>query len=506
MKKCIEYLRKSQFDRDFSELSIEETLAKHEMALSAFVEKTDYVVTEILKEVVSGETLAQRPQMQLLLDKVNTGDYYGVIVKDIDRLSRGDNIDSGYIMQVLKINNCRIITPDKVYDLNDDQDETFTDMKFMFSRFELKTIRKRLMIGKDTAVKQGLYVGSNRPYGYERIKLKGEKGYTLKPVPAEAEIVKLIFDMYVNKNMGYKNIAYELQRIDTSRKWTKQSVNGIIINPIHAGYIRWGYVHTEKIIKDGKIKTVKKHNDPDTVPRYKGRHDPIISPELFEKAEAIRKNRIHPSVKKHRPLHDPFAGILRCEKCDGAIRIHRPAKDRKNQTERYDCVNTKCDCRSTISPIIEEAILSELKSWLAGYSVTVEAPTAITDYQSLLDNAEAKLKDLTDKQNKLCEYLETGIYTPTVFATRNAVYEKNIADVTDSIIQLRKSISEQNKRISDNAQIVPTVKHILDDYDKLDVETKNRLLKMVVKKITYYRKRGGDEISVKIYPLLPSSM
>ena len=75
-----------------------------------------------------------RPEMMRLLDLISTGMYAGVVCMDIERLSRGSSMDSGYIMQVLQVNNCKIITPGKTYDLRNDSDEQFTDMKFMFSR------------------------------------------------------------------------------------------------------------------------------------------------------------------------------------------------------------------------------------------------------------------------------------------------------------------------------------------------------------------------------------
>ena len=93
---------------------------------------------EVLEEVVSGESLAARPQMMRLLEMVSTGDYAGVVCMDIERLSRGSSMESGYIMQILQVNGCKIVTPGKTYDLQNESDEQFTDMKFMFSRYELK--------------------------------------------------------------------------------------------------------------------------------------------------------------------------------------------------------------------------------------------------------------------------------------------------------------------------------------------------------------------------------
>ena len=150
MAQYIEYLRKSQLDRDYEDLTVEETLSRHRAILGDFVNRERLNVTVVLEEVVSGESLPSRPKMLELLDLVNTGEYDGVICMDIDRLSRGSSAESGYIMQILQINDCKIVTPQKTYDLNNEQDEQFADMKFMFSRFEHKTINKRLKAGRES--------------------------------------------------------------------------------------------------------------------------------------------------------------------------------------------------------------------------------------------------------------------------------------------------------------------------------------------------------------------
>lgn len=159
------YLRKSRLDTDFEEASVEETLARHRKILETLCEERRLNVVEVLEEVVSGESLSSRPQMLKLLELVNTGMYAGVICVDIERLSRGSSLESGYIMQVFQTNNCKIITPSKVYDLQNESDEQFTDMKFMFSRYELKTITKRLIRGRNQSAAEGKFLGSIAPYG-----------------------------------------------------------------------------------------------------------------------------------------------------------------------------------------------------------------------------------------------------------------------------------------------------------------------------------------------------
>ena len=109
MERYLMYLRKSRMDTDFDEVSVEETLNRHRRILESFCKERRLNVVEVLEEVVSGESLSSRPKMLRLLELVNTGMYAGVICIDIERLSRGSSLESGYIMQVLQTNNCKII-------------------------------------------------------------------------------------------------------------------------------------------------------------------------------------------------------------------------------------------------------------------------------------------------------------------------------------------------------------------------------------------------------------
>lgn len=188
----IMYLRKSRMDTDFDEVSIEETLNRHKAVLTEFANGRHLHVAMILEEVVSGESLYARPQMLHLLELAGSGKYAGVICIDIERLSRGSSLESGYIMQVFKASRFKIITPAKTYDLQNESDEQFTDMKFMFSRYELKSITTRLVRGRNISASEGKFMGSVSPYGYEIYKLAGEKGNSLRIVPEQAEVVRMI--------------------------------------------------------------------------------------------------------------------------------------------------------------------------------------------------------------------------------------------------------------------------------------------------------------------------
>ena len=84
------YLRKSRKD-DYNE-DISEVLARHKTTLTALAKNMHLHVTKIYQEVVSGENISNRPEVQNLLRDVEKGLYAGVLVMEVERLARGDAI------------------------------------------------------------------------------------------------------------------------------------------------------------------------------------------------------------------------------------------------------------------------------------------------------------------------------------------------------------------------------------------------------------------------------
>ena len=134
------YLRKSREDLE----TTEETLARHERMLLEYCSRNSLNIIKIYKEVVSGESIANRPAMQKLLEDVYAGLYDGVAVIEIERLSRGNQIDQVEVIEIFKKSNTKIYTLNKVYDLSkEDQDEEFLEFGLFMSRREYKIICRR---------------------------------------------------------------------------------------------------------------------------------------------------------------------------------------------------------------------------------------------------------------------------------------------------------------------------------------------------------------------------
>ena len=170
------YLRKSRADIEAEANGEGETLARHENILLDLARKNEIKIGKIYKEIVSGETIEARPEMQKLLSDVRNDRWKGVLVVEVERLARGETMDQGIVANAFKISNTKIITPMKVYDPNNEFDEEYFEFGLFMSRREYKVINRRLQRGRIMSVKEGKYVGSIAPFGYDRVKIKGDKG------------------------------------------------------------------------------------------------------------------------------------------------------------------------------------------------------------------------------------------------------------------------------------------------------------------------------------------
>jgi len=220
------YLRKSRADLEMEALGEGETLTRHKNMLEALAAKHDISMNQITvyKELVSGDSLDERPEALRLLADVFAGKYKGVLVVEIERLARGNTKDQGEVADAFTFSNTHIITPAKVYDPNNEFDQEYFEFGLFMSRREYKTIKRRLEAGKLQSVKEGNYLLSVPPYGFDILK-KSRKERTLVEKPEESKIVRMIFDWYTEDRKPTSWIANQLNIMKvpsrSGREWAR---------------------------------------------------------------------------------------------------------------------------------------------------------------------------------------------------------------------------------------------------------------------------------------------
>ena len=310
--------------------------------------------------------------------------------------------------------------------------------------------------------------------------------------------------MYGQQGIGYNTIAYQLNQMHIPSRtgtWGQTSITNILNNEVYLGMIRWRYEPTKRIVKDGLL--AKKRVVSKNYELYKGLHEPIITQEQWDRVKEMQSSRNHTSVHKDKQLANPFATILFCEKCGAIMKRNVPGKNQRT-SPWYRCSTRGCDCRTIKCDFVESSIVQAMERWLAEYTIHVD-----TGQLSQTDPTETalliigeRLKELRAQQEKICEYLEKGVYTVEIFTKRNDALSKEIRALQTEETDLLKKQSDKNETKRAETEIIPTTQRILDSYPQLSVAEKNSLWKLVMEKITVYRAPNGG-FRMHIYPKLP---
>lgn len=510
MEQYVKYLRKSRFDREYENISVEETLKRHDAILNKLANERGYYIVKTYHEVVSGESIAARPEIQKLLEEVNAGLYAGVLVVDLERLARGNGADQAYISQVFQFSGTKIITPQKTYDPCNEFDEEYFEFGLFMSRREYKTITRRLIRGRDISASEGKYLGSIAPYGYSRVKISGDKGYTLELNPEEAPHVKKIFELFLNHN-GTKLIANYLNdrgiRTRHGDLWSYCTISNMITNPVYMGKIRRGWSQQVRSMENGQLKKrIKRKKELEDYKVYPGLHPALISEEDFLLAQEIRREKQpSPKVRKEFDLQNAFVGLLYCADC--GKRIGRTTmSQRQNSRARFRCVNGRnCHNSSADYEVVEKAIVEALAQWLEGYKVKVHTTGYADEIASLRETIAQKQEELTALQTQLdnaFDLVEQGVYNLEVFKSRREKLETKMAGIHADINAAETTAKRMQDSDAEHSSLIPQTETLLASYHQMSNDERNRLLKAVLMKIDYHKGKTG-KIEIDLYPRIP---
>ncbi|MBQ7030792.1 MAG: recombinase family protein [Bacilli bacterium] len=492
------YLRKSRKDAEFgNDEPIEKTLERHESILQTWAQQTfgcKIPEKNIFREIVSGDTIAERPEIQKVLKLIENDNYKAVLCIEIERLARGNTIDQGTIVEKFDITNTKILTPGRIFDLNDEYDMSYFEDGLHQARKYLNYTKRILTRGRVQSVNEGKCPISTPPFGYDKEKLQNEKGFTLK-FNDDITTVRKIFDMYLYENLGANKITRKLNELGlkspSGEKWTPAMVRTRLYRAeTYAGYVTWEKRKNVKKYVNGKIINTRPIS-----PNYivkKGKHPAIITDEELNMLKEKSKANTPQNPINNLELQNPISGIVKCAFC--GLNMKRRPYNKKGQRASLICTTQGCPNVATPLEVVENSIIEFLKETLHNYEKILSGYTYENEIKK--ENLQAEKKMLNKKLNtinlqkqKCCEYLETGTYDEETFRTRIKTLNQEIENINESINTINKKIEDETEEKYISA--VPILKQFSNLYNQGTIKQKNELLNNIID-VIYYKKTNNN--------------
>lgn len=512
-KKCFLYLRVS------TEMQVDGySLEAQKNCLKKFAEREEVVIAGVYEDAgKSGKSIEGRPAFRRMLSDIESGagiDY--VMVYKLSRFGRNaaDILNSLELLQTYDVN---LICIEEGIDSSQTSGKLLISVLSAVAEIERENILEQTMNGRREKARQGKWNGGPAPYGYM---IKDE---ILSINEEEAEIVRTIYDKYVNTRLGYSGIAkyFNLQGIrKTPRKesdieeFSAHFIQLLIDNPVYCGKIAYGRRSKERVKgKKNEYKLVKQKE----YCLVDGQHEGIISEELWQKAQEKRlATGIKYSSKLGKERAHLLTGIIKCPKCGCGMYANRVCWTKKDGTYKevmyYSCSRNKqsrgrhCDYSANLKKTdIEPLVVEVIKKLVQDEEFAVEIKRRIgvqvdTDkIDTELFNYENKLKEVEANKSRLEREIDT---LPLGTAHRDrkildmttrldALYD-NIAEIESNIedARFRKKAAEEKALTLEN--IYKILMHFSELYDIMNDEERKELFAELIQEIQIYPEGESD--------------
>lgn len=497
------YLRKSRADIEMEALGEGETLAKHKTMLFNLAAKHEIHPDQITiyQEIVSGESIQDRPEVQRLLDDVYQNKYAGVLVVEVERLARGNTKDQGEVAEAFQMTDTKIITPVKVYDPDNEFDQEYFEFGLFMSRREYKTIRRRLETGKLQSVLEGNYLLPQRVFGYN-IKRESKDNRYLVINEEERPLVQMMFDWFTEEDRSCGWIAQQFTKMGIptmqgGQEWAKATVSSMLKNPNYIGIIVWGKHKTVKARdqKTGKIKKQRVKAADNEIKYIKGKHKSIITEEQFYKAQSRFKKA---PVNHGKDLVSPLAGIIHCADCGKALDWIN-YKDGRGIRYSHKA-SLICKKKSLRVEVVFDSLVEALKTCINDYEVKLKNDgnkAELDRHNEMISVMENELEKLERKRQKLFDDYEDEVYTREEFIDRKQKHTKSIDELKERIVDAKSNMPE----VIDYSERIVSLHKCIDVMKSpdLDAQAKNDFLKEFIEDIKYDvidlgRSKGGKPV------------
>lgn len=417
-----------------------------------------------IDEGISGTSTKKRDSFLRMIRDAKAGRFDFIITKEISRFSRSTLDSIQYTQELLEHDVGVLFQNDNINTLDSDSEFRLVVMAGV-AQDEVRKLSERLKFGFRQAIKNGHVLGNDRLWGYNK------KDCVLTINESEAQIIRLIFDLYANKQMGIRRISQKLYEEGvTSRKGNEFNVltiRNILCNPKYKGWYcanksqTVDYRNKRKVFLDESEWVM--YPDP-SIPA-------IVSEELWDRANALYKRRSeqmmsHQSAAEFHNRYS-YSGKIICEEHNASYH-RRVLKSAKGEKEIWECKiyrsHGKAACsapqlRTTeldqIMAQIFERLIQNKQDVVDTVMKVIQSVPDENDYARDIQRIEEDLSALNAKKDRLLEMSMADAITIEEFKRRNDGFNEQIEKLEQQLADIQ--IEEQkNKRSAEQLEKIKT--------------------------------------------------
>ena len=461
-------------------------------------------------EGLTGTKIDKRDSFIEMMRDAKMGKFDLICTKEVSRFARNTLDSLSCTRELLNYGVAVLFENDNLNTIDEDCDFRLTTMASLAQEESRKT-SERLKFGFRESVQKGTVLGNDSIWGYRK-----EKG-KLVIVPEEAEMVRKIFDLYANENLGVRAIAKILSdsglRNTNGNPFSFSTIKGILVNPKYKGFYCGNKTHKVHFLSN-EIAYVPQeewvmYEDHEKVP-------PIVSAELWDRANKKLKERSAKMISSDKTSYQNkylYSGKIICGE-HGVCYHHTIYKYKSGNKELWTCKEygngNKCRNPHVYTTEID-AVMREVYSQIVCEKTTIvnELIELYKEGGSTKAIAKTKHKIQSDinsilaKKDKLLDLVMDDRLSNEEFEQRNNAFNRQIEEMRARLSELE----EEERKSLDFKESIETLRaSIANELDFSDELGKN-VVDSFIDRIVVYKSEVENQIDLKIFlKLLPANI
>ncbi len=463
------------------------SLEMQEARARAYCDAQRYVFAHAFIDVQSGRR-DDRTQYRQMVDRALAGEADVIVVQFLDRFGRKPREILRRYWN-LEERGVAIVATDE-----DVSEELMLLMRAGLAGAESRRTSERVRSYMTSRAAKGIHFG-RAPYGYRRTKINDEVAWEQEP--AEAGVVREMFRLSTEENLGHKSVSDRLNASGhasrTGEPFAAYTIQHILTNPALAGTLEYG-------------RRPKAGNAQQEVVRVEGFFPAILTcAEWVTLQERLQIRRVMPSGPTHKSEY-LLSGIAMCGHCGGPMTGKMTSTYKGKRTAKYYCSRAQTSrerCafyNGHTAAKLDEAVLQYLGQYSDPKKVRelldASEKRDIKRRETELRQVERRQAEVEADFAKNLDLLKRDVLNEDEFNQANVLRRDERAKLTERQVELTAWVAQQRDRQETVSALPVRVRSFLKDFQSLDVRRAKALLQTILATATVYRD-GTIELSFR---------